>query len=74
MVPSACSAAGLPLILGQCEVGAMKISISKSEKRMECSLWTGDDLLPQMEEYLGVLLTSEGRAGTPGQTRDTLET
>ena len=28
---------------------------------MECSLRVGNEILPQVEEYLGVLFTSEGR-------------
>ncbi len=34
-----------------------------SRKRVECPLWVGDEILPQVEEfkYLGVLFTSEGR-------------
>ncbi|KAK0136262.1 hypothetical protein N1851_027842 [Merluccius polli] len=47
----------------------MRISTSKSEsmvlnrKRVECTLWVGDEIPPQVEEfkYLGVLFTSEGR-------------
>ncbi len=47
----------------------MKVSTSKSEamvlcrKKVDCSLWVGSELLPQVEEfkYLGVLFTSEGR-------------
>jgi len=33
-----------------------------SRKRVECSLWVGNEILPQVEEfkYLGVLFTSEG--------------
>ena len=34
-----------------------------NRKRVECTLWVGDEILPQVEEfkYLGVLFTSEGR-------------
>ena len=34
-----------------------------SQKRGECSLWVGNEILPQVEEfeYLGVLFTSKGR-------------
>ena len=34
-----------------------------SRKRVERSLWVGNEILPQVEEfkYLGVLFTSEGR-------------
>ncbi|TWW78261.1 hypothetical protein D4764_11G0003820 [Takifugu flavidus] len=45
----------------------MKISTSKSEamvlnrKKVECLLQVKEEILPQVEEYLGVLFTSEGR-------------
>ena len=45
----------------------MRISTSKSEtmvlsrKRVECPLRVGNEILLQVEEYLRVLLTSEGR-------------
>ncbi|KAK0147792.1 Craniofacial development protein 2 [Merluccius polli] len=53
----------------ECEAAGMRISTSKSEsmvlnrKRVECTLWVEDEILPQVEEfkYLGVLFTSEGR-------------
>ena len=34
-----------------------------NRKRVECTLWVGDEILPQVEafKYLGVLFTSEGR-------------
>ena len=49
----------------ECEAAGMKISTSKSEamvlsrKRVECSLWVGEEVLPQVEEfkYLRVLFT-----------------
>ncbi|XP_061642121.1 uncharacterized protein LOC133484062 [Phyllopteryx taeniolatus] len=52
----------------ECEAAGMRISTSKSEtvvlsrKRVECPLWVGDEILPQVEEfkYLWVLFTSEG--------------
>ena len=51
----------------KCEAGGMRISTSKSEtmvlsrKRVERPLQVGNEILPQVEEYLGVLFTSEGR-------------
>ncbi|KAI3363611.1 hypothetical protein L3Q82_001243 [Scortum barcoo] len=45
----------------------MRISTSKSEamvldrKRVACPLRVGGEVLPQVEEYLGVLFTSEGK-------------
>ena len=55
----------------KCEAVGMRISTSKSEtmvlsqKRVECSLRFGTDVLPQVEEskYLRVSLTSEGKNG-----------
>ncbi|KAK0138543.1 hypothetical protein N1851_024925 [Merluccius polli] len=52
-----------------CEAAGMRISTSKSEsmvlnrKRVKCTLWVRDEILPQVEEfkYLRVLFTSEGR-------------
>ncbi|KAK0146549.1 hypothetical protein N1851_014121 [Merluccius polli] len=46
----------------ECKAAGMRISTSKSES-MECTLWVGDEILPQVEEfkYLRVLFTSEGR-------------
>lgn len=45
----------------KCEVVRMRVSTSKSRKKVDCALWLGSDLLPQMEEfkYLRVLFTSE---------------
>ncbi|TWW56214.1 hypothetical protein D4764_08G0002010 [Takifugu flavidus] len=46
----------------------MKISTSKSEvmvlnwKKLACLLRVKEEILPQVEEYLGVLFTSEGRS------------
>uniref|UniRef100_A0A8C5HXV3 protein-glutamine gamma-glutamyltransferase n=1 Tax=Gouania willdenowi TaxID=441366 RepID=A0A8C5HXV3_GOUWI len=53
----------------ECEEAGMRISTSKSEfmvldqKKVECLLRVGDEVLPQAEEfkYLRVLFTSEGR-------------
>lgn len=53
----------------QCEAAVMRISISKSEtmvlsqKRAECLLLVGEELLPQVEEikYLWFLFTTEGK-------------
>ena len=53
----------------ECEAARMKISSSKSRtmvlnrKKVECSLWVGDESLLQAEEfeYLGILFTSDGR-------------
>ncbi|TWW64942.1 hypothetical protein D4764_22G0005890 [Takifugu flavidus] len=53
----------------ECEAAGMWISTSKSEsmvltrKKVECLLWVGEEVLPQVEEfkYLGILFTSEGR-------------
>ncbi|TKS65499.1 putative uncharacterized transposon-derived protein [Collichthys lucidus] len=44
----------------ECEGAGMRII---SQRRVECSLRVGDEILPQVEEfkYLGVLFTSEGR-------------
>ena len=47
----------------------MRISTSKSEamvlsrKKVECSLWVREEILPQVKEfkYLKVLFTSEGK-------------
>ncbi|KAK0143837.1 hypothetical protein N1851_017957 [Merluccius polli] len=47
----------------------MRVSTSKSEamvlcrKTVDCSLWVGSELLPQVKEfkYLGILFTSEGK-------------
>ncbi|TWW71240.1 hypothetical protein D4764_17G0007230, partial [Takifugu flavidus] len=45
----------------------MRISTSKSEsmvlarKKVECLLRVGEEVLPQVEEYLWILFTSEGR-------------
>ncbi|TWW59969.1 hypothetical protein D4764_05G0000590 [Takifugu flavidus] len=50
-----------------CEAAGMRISTSKSEamvldrKKVECLLRVKEEILPQVEEYLGVLFTSEGR-------------
>ncbi|MDF4355550.1 hypothetical protein P3445_23995, partial [Vibrio parahaemolyticus] len=61
------------LLLGwfaaECEAAGMRISTSKSEavvlsqKRVDCPLQVGGEVLPQVEEfkYLGILFTSEGR-------------
>jgi len=51
------------------EAAGMRISTSKSEnmvlsrKRLECPLWVGNEILPQVEEfkYLGVLFKRERR-------------
>ncbi|TWW71681.1 hypothetical protein D4764_16G0001780 [Takifugu flavidus] len=49
-----------------CEAAGMKISTSKSEamvlnqKKVECLLQVKEEILPQVEEYLRVLFTSEG--------------
>ncbi|KAK0154091.1 hypothetical protein N1851_003835 [Merluccius polli] len=32
-----------------------------NRKRVECTLRVRDEILPQVEEYLGVLFTNEGR-------------
>ncbi|TWW77246.1 hypothetical protein D4764_12G0006360 [Takifugu flavidus] len=55
----------------ECEAAGMRISTSKSEsmvlarKKVECLLWVGEEVLPQVEEfkYLGILFTSEGWPG-----------
>ena len=47
----------------------MRVSTSKSKamilcwKKVDCSLWVGNELLPQVKEfkYLRVLFTSEGK-------------
>ena len=71
MVLLAPSVRDLQLSLDQfaadCEAARMKISISKSETmvlsrtKVECLLWVGEEILPQVEEfkYLGFLFTSE---------------
>lgn len=48
----------------ECEVAAMRISTSKSQKRVECRLKCRDVFLPQVEEfkYLRVLFMSDGRS------------
>ena len=59
----------LDRFVAECKAAGMRISTSKSEskvlnqKRVECTLRVGDEILPQVEEfkYLGVLFTSEGR-------------
>ncbi|KAK3550607.1 hypothetical protein QTP70_000697 [Hemibagrus guttatus] len=51
----------------ECEAAGMRVSTSKSEamvldrKKVACTLQVGGELLPQVEKYLGVLFTSEGR-------------
>ncbi|TWW54834.1 hypothetical protein D4764_0259720, partial [Takifugu flavidus] len=67
------SSKDLQHMLGQfateCEAVGMRISTSRSEamvlarKKVECLLWVGEEVLPQVEEfkYLGILFTSEGR-------------
>ncbi|TWW62327.1 R2DM Retrovirus-related Pol polyprotein from type II retrotransposable element [Takifugu flavidus] len=53
----------------KCETAGMQISTSKSEsmvlaqKKVECLLRVGEEVLPQVEEfkYLGILFTSESR-------------
>ncbi|KAK3512631.1 hypothetical protein QTP70_018762 [Hemibagrus guttatus] len=51
----------------ECEVPGMRVSTSKSEamvldrEKVACTLQVGGEFLPQVEEYLGVLFTSEGR-------------
>lgn len=43
------------------EVIAIKISLSKSlsQKKVECPLWSGDELLPQVEEFRYLVVMSE---------------
>ncbi|TWW64247.1 hypothetical protein D4764_03G0012550 [Takifugu flavidus] len=49
----------------ECEAAGTRISTSKSEamvlarKKVECLLRVGEKVLPQVEEYLGILFTSE---------------
>ncbi|TWW59961.1 R2 Retrovirus-related Pol polyprotein from type I retrotransposable element [Takifugu flavidus] len=57
----------LDRVAAACEAAGMRISTSKSEamvlnrKKVECLLRVKEEILPQVEEYLGVLFTSEGR-------------
>ena len=61
----------------KCEAVGMRVSTSKSvamvliRKRLDCPLWVGGDLLPQVEEfkYLGVLFMSERRMEQEIDTR-----
>lgn len=43
------------------EVIGIKISLSKflSQKKVECPLWSGDELLPQVEEFRYLVVMSE---------------